>query len=175
MAVKNFAQRGFMGIFTMWFSNQFCVQWYQICLAPNYFRVDLLIDPPIVPAEKQPNTRGRPKGGLMFSVSKTLDPVVLSSSQHHIALLLQTINVAVIGCYYNPNLDVDDVTQDCLTAISACPRNTELVFGGDFNMKPGNEAFKQMELVLDTHGISCVSDKSQPTFHAPRLLLTMFL
>ena len=129
-----------------------------------------------VPAVKTINSRGRPKGGLMFSVSKTLDPVVLSSSQHHIALLLQTINIAVIGCYYNPNLDFDDVTQDCLKAISSCPKSAELVIGGDWNMKPSTETFNQMELLLDAHGISCVSDNSQPTFHAPRvlLLLTMF-
>ena len=88
--------------------------------------------------------------------------------QHHIALLLQTINIAVIGCYYNPNLDFDDVTQDCLKAISSCPKSAELVIGGDWNMKPSTETFNQMELLLDAHGISCVSDNSQPTFHAPQ-------
>jgi exonuclease III len=64
-----------------------------------------------VPAALPPG-RGRPSGGLEWSISPSLMPKCISSSSQHIAVHFGAIDVSAIGVYYKPDTDIDDMIYD---------------------------------------------------------------
>ena len=107
--------------------------------------------------------RGRPFGGLEMYVSKHLKGTLVSSSPHHIAV--STANsISVIGVYYSPALDFDDVFSDLTQALLSCPENGRIILGGDFNLKNGTEEFKILQHLLDSYNINLRSNPDCSTY-----------
>ena len=62
--------------------------------------------------------RGRPSGGLEAYASRCLHAELLSSNDHHIALRVGS--TVIVGVYYRPTLELDDVTTDLSSVFNSC-------------------------------------------------------
>jgi len=120
----------------------------------------------VVHADK--HTKGRPFGGLEIYVSRHLQAQERSKSPHHI--VVDVGSTSVIGVYYRPNLDLDEIITDLALATSSCGHQDEIVLCGDFNLHHGTREFEELEEFLDSCGISLRSDPNVSTFfhHAGR-------
>ena len=116
-----------------------------------------------VPATKSTG-RGRPSGGLELLVSPSLSSRLLSSSDHHLCVHIPNLNLTVVGVYYKPSLDMDEVVEDLTRAIDASPDGAEIVVGGDFNRKLGDSDFGELCEFLGNSSISLLSDPETTTF-----------
>ena len=97
-------------------------------------------------------SRGRPSGGLELYVSPSFPSRLLSSSNHHIAVFLASINVSVVGVYYKPGLDFDEVVEDITKAVDASPSGSEVIVDGDLNLKSSDDGFNVLsDLQTERH------------------------
>lgn len=106
--------------------------------------------------------RGRPSGGLEMYVSSSLCASLLSKSPNHIAVLVGS--TAVIGVYYPPGTDMDDISSDVLQALNEC-RGHEIVIGGDWNLKVGENNFSCLSSLLANENITLRSNPQIPTYY----------
>lgn len=111
--------------------------------------------------------RGRPSGGLEFYIDPPLKPSVISKTAQHLCVKVEVDNTpfAVVGVYYKPTLDLDDVILDLTVAIDKC-RDLDLpvLLGGDFNFLPGSDNFTELIELLSSFDITLSSDPSLFSF-----------
>lgn len=107
-------------------------------------------------------TQGRPSGGLEFYSSPSRTQKVISQSPHHICIV--SSNFQVIGVYYKPSLEFDDLILDLVKALDACCDDIPIVLGGDFNLHYGTPDFRNLAELLEIFNISLVSDPSRISF-----------
>ncbi|CAG0901635.1 unnamed protein product, partial [Cyprideis torosa] len=84
---------------------------------------------------------------------------------------LSTVSISfayIIGCYYTPDMDFDDILLDLSQAINAAPQGIPIIIGGDFNLNPQSTGFGQLVTFLRSHDLSTISDTSIPTFFGPK-------
>ena len=111
-------------------------------------------------------TEGRPSGGLeMYSKPSKGDKIISKSPCH---LCVKSGGIQVIGVYYKPTLEFDDLILDLITAISACSSEFPILLAGDFNLHVGTADFKHLTEILQFHNISLISDPNEITFDGPQ-------
>ena len=106
--------------------------------------------------------RGRPSGGLEAYTSRCLQAECISTTDHHIALRVGP--TVVIGVYYRPTLELDDITADISCVINQCGPQDKMIIGGDFNISPSSPDFHELLSFLRVHSVSLRSDAATPTF-----------
>ena len=108
--------------------------------------------------------RGRPKAGLDMYCTQTLKPKFLSKCDQHIAMKIA--NVLIVGIYFNPEIEFDDITEKLTSILENDEINddTAIIIGGDFNVKPHEIEFKELSNFFDSYGLQVTSDISKPTF-----------
>lgn len=111
--------------------------------------------------------RGRPSGGLEIYCRSFLSPSLISSSASHIAVSLPSRSLLIIGIYFRPNSELDDVTETLLSAIGSCPEGFQIIVGGDFNLNPSDPEFNELCYILHSHNIILSSNGVTPTFIGP--------
>ena len=89
--------------------------------------------------------------------SKSLQASLISSKFH---LAIKVGMVAIVGCYYSPTTAMEDIICDIMEALNKVPDIKKVVFGGDFNVRPGSEEFKETSRVFNG---KCLSLRSDPT------------
>ena len=108
-------------------------------------------------------TGGRPSGGIEAVFSKGINGRIITSSQNHIGVAFA--NIFAINVYYKPELEFDDKVADLITALEKRPPGTAAIIGGDFNIKPEEDEFEELQLLLaDMYRITLVSDPNAPTY-----------
>ncbi|CAG0904673.1 unnamed protein product [Cyprideis torosa] len=113
-------------------------------------------------------TGGRPSGGLQLHWKRSLKVKELSKNFNHIAVELPY--VSVIGVYYLPGTDPDDIILDLTAALNKCNPRLPIIIGGDFNLHHDDQSSKDLERVLSTYDLSLLSNPSIPTFFGQRNL-----
>ena len=114
-----------------------------------------------VPAIKPPG-RGRPSGGLHLYYNPKFNSRLNSSDQNHISVSFD--HISIIGVYFKPNSDIDDIIISLATALRNIPASSPIVIGGDFNVHPNTTEFFEICDFLFHQGISLISRTDQPTF-----------
>ena len=68
--------------------------------------------------------------------TQTLKPKFLSKCDQHIAMKIA--NVLIVGIYFNPEIEFDDITEKLTSILENDEINddTAIIIGGDFNVKP---------------------------------------
>ena len=110
----------------------------------------------------KPPGRGRPSGGLQLYCHPRFNSKLLSSTPSLIAVSLP--HISVLGCYFKPTTDFDDLVLSLASALSLCPPDLPILIGGDFNLRPDSVQFKDLSYFLAHYGISLLSDPSTPTY-----------
>ena len=108
---------------------------------------------------------GRASGGLELYVPPSEHKEHISTTSHHIAVKLT--NCIIVGVYYQPQLELDALIIDLVTALNAAiTKFTDLpvLVGGDFNLHYGTEDFNCLEEILELYNIILISNPSTPTF-----------
>jgi len=95
-------------------------------------------------------------------VSRYLQAQERSKSPHHIAI--DVGSTSLIGVYYRPSLELDDVITDLSKAITSCGNQDEIILSGDFNIQYGTPDYVELEEFVDSCGLSLRSDPSIATF-----------
>ena len=108
--------------------------------------------------------RGRPSGGIEFYVAKNLGSKQIFTNGNLIAIAFGKI--AVIGVYFKPTLEIDEIIRDLSTALALIPEDHNIVIGGDFNLKPGTPEFDEVVGFLEDRNINLRSDTNTNTYHA---------
>lgn len=107
--------------------------------------------------------RGRPSGGLELYIDPSLCAKIISKSPSY--LCAETKTLYIIGVYFKPLADLDDIISDIHTAIVSCNNfNKGIVIGGDFNLHYGTNNFSNLASFLASYDILLVSDPSIITF-----------
>ena len=114
-----------------------------------------------VPGEKK--DRGRPFEGLQLYVNPSLKATLLSCSDVQIAVKLPY--AIIIGFYYTPSVDFDDLLLDLSTAINSSHYSLPFIIGGDLNLHPEDHEFSVLTQFLSRHDLSLVSDTKIYTFN----------
>ena len=117
-----------------------------------------------VPATKQSKGRGRPSGGLDMYASLGLGALHRSSSGSHVAISCGTL--WVVGVYYKPSLEIDDVVHDLSSVLSMVPRGCDVVVGGDFNLEASHPSFEILSALLSNYGLALISNPNISTYHS---------
>ena len=108
-------------------------------------------------------TGGRPSGGLEMYISPSLEGSLVSKTHHHICV--KTPRLYIVGVYYKPSLDLDDIVCDLTVALTACTDpSLDIVIGGDFNLHSQSFDFEVLAQLLSSHDISLTSDPAINTF-----------
>lgn len=105
---------------------------------------------------------GRPSCGLEFYANTTLNLKLASKSLCHLLLSSSLFNV--IGVYYPPKTDLDDIIEDLLTALDSCNHATPTFLGGDFNLHYEDAAFKSVSDMLLNFNLTLQSNPDIPSF-----------
>jgi hypothetical protein len=111
-------------------------------------------------------TGGRPSGGLEMYWADAQNQAVLSKSPHHICIRMSLLQI--IGVYYQPTLEFDDLIIDLVTALSSCSPDLPILLGGDFNLHATSPDFRHLLQILHCYNISLVSDPDVITFDGPQ-------
>ena len=109
--------------------------------------------------------RGRPIGGLEMYVSSYLQPDLISSDANHIAIEIR--GTTIIGFYFNPSTDVDDIIEKVSQVLSTVKNPNKCVIGGDFNLNAylvKSNNFVVFENFMNSHSFGLISDPDIPTF-----------
>ena len=114
-----------------------------------------------VPATK-PSGRGRPSGGLHLYFNPKFNSKVNSSDSSHISVTFD--HISVIGCYFRPQSDLDDIVLTLATALNNIPSTLPVIIGGDFNVHPDSNEFKEISQFLRSYNITLISDPKTPTY-----------
>ena len=77
---------------------------------------------------------------------------------------LQSGNSTFIGCYYQPNMNLDDIISDICCALSKAKNLDSVIFGGDFNMKVNSNELREVENIFDQHSMYLRSDPTIATY-----------
>ena len=122
-------------------------------------------------------TLGRPSGGLQMHINPQLSPKIISRTEFHICVSIAIPSqsssvphpvikeIGVIGVYYKPSLDFDDLISDLLGVLDKCSlKNFPVLLAGDFNIKIPSPQATELSNLLDSFGISLVSDPNHPSF-----------
>jgi hypothetical protein len=110
--------------------------------------------------------RGRPSGGLHLYCNPQLQPRLISSCFNYIAVQLATLSV--VGVYFKPNSDLDDIITTLATALNNVNTSLPIILGGDLNLRPDTQDFREVQDFLSHYGMQLASDPSKPTFLYPR-------
>ncbi|KAG1667819.1 Acetylcholinesterase [Nymphon striatum] len=113
-------------------------------------------------AATKPPGRGRPYGGLHMYVNPTLNAKLLSSNDSHISIQLK--NISIIGFYFRPGTDLDDILISLATELNNVPSDQPTILGGDLNLHPDSSNFKEVCNFLRPYNISVISNTSIPTY-----------
>lgn len=95
----------------------------------------------VVHAKKDP--KGRPYGGLQIYIEQSLEPKFISKSDYHIAIRIQ--EMVIIGVYFSPTTDFDDVISDLSNLFNITVNKKELIMGGDINLHSNSKEFNMLE------------------------------
>ncbi|KAG1650721.1 hypothetical protein GQR58_027787 [Nymphon striatum] len=93
-------------------------------------------------AATKPPGRGRPYGGLHMYVNPKLNAKLLSSNDSHISIQLK--NISIIGFYFRPGTDLDDILISLATELNNVPSDQPTILGGDLNLHPDSSNFKEI-------------------------------
>ena len=113
----------------------------------------------VVHATKQP----RP-GGLEWYANPKFEAKQLFASQIVLVIGVQDHD-AFVGVYYKPSTTLDDLSTDLEAALSHVPPGSVTVLGGDFNLRPSSTEFREVNALLNRHGLSLHSPTDQTTYH----------
>ena len=96
--------------------------------------------------------------------TQTLKPKFLGKCDQHIAMKIA--NVLIVGIYFNPETEFDDITVKLTSILENTEINddTAIIVGGDFNVKPHENEFKELSKFFDSYGLQVTSDISKPTY-----------
>lgn len=109
--------------------------------------------------------RGRPSGRLEAYVTSALDPKIVVQSDMVLAVLVR--DVLIVGCYFKPTLEIDEITEELALALQKASNQEKVVLLGDFNLKPGSAKFVELEHFLEQYNVTLRSDpKTHTYFHA---------
>ena len=134
----------------------FCETW---CLspAPKIPGKDFFFSPAVA-------TTGRPSGGLEFYLDPSLKPSLISKTALHLCVSVNN-TIAIIGVYYKPTLELDDILIDLTVVLDICRNsNLSIILGGDFNLHLNTAKFSELLDLLSSYDISLTSDPSFPSF-----------
>ena len=106
--------------------------------------------------------RGRPSGGLEAYTARCLHAKRISTTDHHIALRVRS--TVLIGVYYRPTLELDDITADLSCVFNLCGPQDKVIVGGDFNISHNCPDVRELSGFLQLHSVSLRSDATSPTF-----------
>ena len=108
-------------------------------------------------------TTGRPSGGLEMYLEPSLKGNLISKSSRHICI--ETSKFYIIGVYYKPTLELDEIISDLLTALKCCS-NTALgiLVGGDFNIKFDSFEFQSLLKMLNSIDLHLCTNPNTITF-----------
>ncbi|KAG1654677.1 Protein ANTAGONIST OF LIKE HETEROCHROMATIN PROTEIN 1 [Nymphon striatum] len=70
----------------------------------------------------------------------------------------------IIGIYYPPKTDLDEIIEDILTILNTCDPSIRTVLGGDFNLHYGGADFQSVSNILSNFGLSLQSNPTSPTY-----------
>jgi hypothetical protein len=114
---------------------------------------------------RQQQLRGRPAGGIAILVKASLQPKLVFSQQHCVAV--ETTNINLLCFYYPPDQHVDDIIIETHRAITACDSKANTIIGGDFNCRSDSGARGAMLIdSLVARGLSFINEPDQPTYMA---------
>ncbi|KAG1658844.1 hypothetical protein GQR58_022766 [Nymphon striatum] len=117
------------------------------------------------PSASKCTKQGRPSSGIEFNVNPNLCAIVISKAFHHIKIILGTLHI--IGVYYNPSTEFDDLHTDLHKALSSC--NTPyIVIDGDFNLHYKDTELKDLLKLLDSFHITLCSNPDVHTFFSKK-------
>ncbi|KAG1673369.1 Relaxin receptor 2 [Nymphon striatum] len=108
--------------------------------------------------------RGRPSGGLQCYINPKIDAKLISSDFNHMCILLPF--VTLIGIYFSPKTDIDDILIMLATFLNNAPPNTPILLGGDLNVNINSEEFQELNNFLSKgYNLSLISDPTTNSFY----------
>ncbi|CAG0905412.1 unnamed protein product, partial [Cyprideis torosa] len=96
-------------------------------------------------------------------VKKSLKAEEISN---HIAVEL--FFASVIGFYYLPDSDLDDIILDLAAVVTKCNPLLPIIIGGDLNLHHDSTAFNDLLRMISSFDISLLSNSRVPTFFGRR-------
>ncbi|KAG1655019.1 hypothetical protein GQR58_024744 [Nymphon striatum] len=117
------------------------------------------------PSASKCTKQGRPSSGIEFNVNPNLCAIVISKAFHHINIISGTLHI--IGVYYKPSTEFDDLHTDLHKALSSCS-TPYIVIGGDFNLHYKDTELKDLLKLLDSFHITLCSNPDVHTFFSKK-------
>ena len=109
--------------------------------------------------------RGRPIGGIVIGVKPALKGKLISASDNHV--VVETADVNLVCCYYNPKCDIIDIVDDLVTLMLKLDLNKRTIIGGDFNARIDRRYVDKTDDLIDCmadFGLLLRNDRDELTY-----------
>ena len=119
-----------------------------------------------VPARK--HKRGRPTGDIILAISHSISEryTVIYKSEQIIAVVFRRLRIAIIGSYFQPNFEIEDLIGELVDALSKANPDYHIILLGNYNCRLDIPNEKQETLLsfLQDNSFTCWNNPEVMTY-----------